>query len=257
VTGRPHDFAALLRLQRLPRRLRHYAVHQTYRSVQVAGQRDEQNGPNQTASLFNPTDWVDRLVTYFSDMVYNNASSASTSSRTRNTTMDPTDWDVAKQLSFLATPTVVDMPLDDNDGMTTMNPTNVVCSAGLTAISTESGTVYCMGLNGMGQCGVGYTSNNVWTPSARVTGLSRDFAYSGQRRDLVQSYPIQQVALGLQRTCTLIVTEYRQRFGTKMRMRPLTVNSFLRSNISLSLSGALLLVAFSSLQKQTTQTGWH
>ena len=68
---------------------------------------------------------------------------------------------------------------------------------------TADGVVYAFGLNGMGQCGFGHTSNNVWKPKS-VTGLSSEFA-TGKRVDLPQSYPIQQTALGLQRTYVLIV----------------------------------------------------
>jgi hypothetical protein len=50
-------------------------------------------------------------------------------------------------------------------------------------------------LNDFGQCGVGYSSNNVWRPT-KVTGLSTEFSY-GPRELLIQSNPIVQVSMGL------------------------------------------------------------
>jgi Regulator of chromosome condensation (RCC1) repeat len=168
VTGRPHDFSALLRLNRLPRVLRQYAVHQTYRSVKSPVGADQE----QSHSL-HPVDLVDRIVTYLSGMAKPNPDQ---------------DWEAARKHSFLVVPTVIDVP---------ESPVQVVSSAGITAVVAESGALYTFGLNGMGQCGVGHTSNNVWIPSA-VTGLSREFA-TGRRVDLPQSYPIHQAGLGLQR----------------------------------------------------------
>ena len=76
-------------------------------------------------------------------------------------------------------------------------PGQVVASGGLTAIIGQAGgTLYTMGLNNRGQCGVGYASNNVWVPQ-QVMGLSPDFAREG-REYLYQAHPVSQVALGLQ-----------------------------------------------------------
>jgi Regulator of chromosome condensation (RCC1) repeat len=164
MTGRPHEFSSLLRLQRLPHRLRQYAAHQTYQTT-VSATEDNRS--------LHPVDLVGRAVTYLSNIFKS----------------DEHDWEAAREQSCMVVPTAIDLP---------EHPTAVACSAGFTAVTTVDGSVYTFGLNGMGQCGVGHTSNNVWTP-APVTGLSREFA-SGQRVDLPQSHPIQQTVLGLQRT---------------------------------------------------------
>lgn len=201
VTGRPHEFSSLMRLHRLPRRLRQYAVQQTFQSV--GGGKDGDH--NTASSWMNPVNWVGRAVTFLSDAFHSNSNP---------------DWEIAREHSFLTVPTVVDLTMnhktnhdnsynsrqseeEDDD----FSPVQVACSAGLTAVTTASGAVLTFGLNGMGQCGIGQTSNNVWTPS-RVTGLSREFAASN-RIDLPQSHPIQHTALGLQRT---YIPKYTHRF---------------------------------------------
>lgn len=40
----------------------------------------------------------------------------------------------------------------------------VKCSGGLTNILTESGKLYCIGVNNYGQCGLGETKNRYWRP---------------------------------------------------------------------------------------------
>jgi len=69
-------------------------------------------------------------------------------------------------------------------------------SAGLTALVDPNGTLLTFGLNHHGQCGVGQSSNNVWTPSP-VMGLSSVFAHDG-RESQTQEHAICQVSLGLQ-----------------------------------------------------------
>ena len=48
---------------------------------------------------------------------------------------------------------------------------SVACSAALTAILSDSGEVYCFGLNHHGQCGLGHDSVRVWEPEM-VQGLA-------------------------------------------------------------------------------------
>jgi alpha-tubulin suppressor-like RCC1 family protein len=161
LTGRPHEFSALLRLQRLPAWLRYYAVRQTYHTTNGIIDRS-----------MNPIDLIGRAVTSLSEMFGSEQ-----------------DWDSARKQSYLAS--LTEIPMKEPAAA-------VSCSAGFSAVTTTSGAVYTFGLNGMGQCGIGYTSNNVWTPSA-VVGLSSEFA-TGKRVDLEQSYPITSAVLGLQRT---------------------------------------------------------
>jgi alpha-tubulin suppressor-like RCC1 family protein len=165
VTGRPHDFSNLLRLRRLPKVLRDYAVRQS------TLQGNDYEG-------LDPTSLVGRFVTYFSD-----------SFLTKNE-----NWDSAEEQSIMSTFTKVDLPNNEI-------PVSVECSAGVTAVVTKSGAVYTFGLNSYGQCGVGYSANNVWQPQ-RVVGLSADYA-SGPRAEIPQSFPIVSVKLGLQHALCL------------------------------------------------------
>jgi hypothetical protein len=173
VTGRPHDFSALLRLQRLPTFLRDYSVRQTlqttYDPAVIAG------GAHDPVAL-HPVSLVGRAVTYLSQVF-------------QKPGVTPEDWEEARRQSFLPSLAPVRLPRGEV-------PAQVACSAGLTAVACRSGGLYAFGLNGIGQCGVGYGSNNVWGPE-RVTGLSSEFA-EGPRAELGQSHPIRRVALGLQ-----------------------------------------------------------
>lgn len=138
LTGRPHDFSALLRLRRSPKFLRDYA---TRRGLQSA--YDDNQGAD-------PTSLVGRFITWLSDSLLSDAE----------------DWDKARELSILASLSPVELPHGEI-------PVIVKCSAGLTAVLSSSGRVYTFGLNAYGQCGVGFTSNNVWKPQ-RVVGLEFD-----------------------------------------------------------------------------------
>ena len=120
----------------------------------------------------HPVDLVGRAVTYLAGVFQAGGGDQ--------------DWEAAREQSSLIVPTAIDLPAD---------AAQVSCSAGFTAVTTADGAVYAFGLNGMGQCGVGHTSNNVWKPTP-VTGLSGEFA-PGKRVDVPQSHPIQQTALGL------------------------------------------------------------
>lgn len=163
VSGRPHDFSALLRLRRLPKRIRQYAVYQTLKTTNT-----------DTSRNIDPTSLVGRLMMWAVDVLQ----------------LGGTDWETARQLSFLPVFTEVSLP-DENKAK------SVACSAGLTSVITESsGHVYMFGLNAYGQCGVGYTSNNVWTPQT-VTGLNADFA-NVPRPQMQQSHAVTDVSLGLQ-----------------------------------------------------------
>jgi hypothetical protein len=164
VTGRPHDFSALLRLQRMPTILRDYMVRQTVNSINPADD-------------IHPAALVGRFVTFLTQVF--------------STLEQQREWEIGAQYSVL--PALAAVALPDND-----TPVLVVCSAGLTAcIGAKAGTLYTFGLNNFGQCGIGHTSNNVWVPTP-VTGLSVEFAASGPRSELPQSHRMTSVALGLQ-----------------------------------------------------------
>jgi hypothetical protein len=179
VTGRPHEFSSLLRLRRLPRWLRNYSVRQTLRSTAVSPAELDGDASSSYSSLrrmMDPTSAVGRLVTYLSESFLDQSEE---------------HWDKARTNSFLPRLTQVSLPSSYHV------PISVSCSAGLTAVVTESGHLYALGLNQFGQCGNGRTSNNVWTPTL-VTGLSSEVATGGPRSALPQSFPVTSVSLGLQ-----------------------------------------------------------
>jgi Regulator of chromosome condensation (RCC1) repeat len=225
MTGRPHEFSSLLRLQRLPSTIRNWMAYHTYNTVRRANllDRETTSNTNTTIISLNPIDMIGRTLTFLSKLF-------------GNPETDP-DWNVARDQSYMIVPTNIPLPFDTtktvtatpspsssasttttsiNDALlpsstTDSNETNydvpvhVACSAGLSALTTQQGYVYTLGLNGAGQCGIGDPCNNVWTP-ARVSGLSRQFSVGGGYRatSLVQSHMIQQTCLGLQRTIQYI-----------------------------------------------------
>ena len=173
MCGRPHDLQAILRLNRFPPIFRKHIIQWTHSAHH---QNYDTTGTAEYA--YNPTALASRFIQW--------------ALNERGTDADKTLrlWELAKQYSIMSELEEVEMPNYDAAG-------TVVASAGLTAIIGQSGgTLYTMGLNNRGQCGVGYASNNVWVPQ-QVMGLSEDFAAAG-REFLYQAYPIQQVALGLQ-----------------------------------------------------------
>jgi alpha-tubulin suppressor-like RCC1 family protein len=158
VCGRPHDFSALLRLKRLPAFIRNYAVHHALRYNETGQQADTLAG---------------KVVSWMMG--------------SEDGPEGP--WSDAKRNSILPDYIQISMPHGEI-------ASEVVASAGLTAVLTRTGGLYAFGLNHHGQCGVGKMSNNVWTPEP-VMGLSSQFADTG-RASLEQDHPIQSVALGLQ-----------------------------------------------------------
>jgi len=205
VSGRPHDFASLLRLRRLPKRLRNYAVRQTYQNTAEAASTaviEDEDDHNNNGSVpiggsssssggagLDVTSLVDRFIALASEVFQ---------------LSDTEDWDAARRHSFLTTFTEIELPetMTEDGEVVVDRPVSVQCSAALTAVLTERGNVYAFGQNGYGQCGIGRTSNNVWKP-ARVLGLSSEFAFGGPRSELPQTHPVTQVALGLQHVLCL------------------------------------------------------
>ena len=166
LAGRPHDFSALLRLSRLPKVIRDYSVRSMLESTR---------GEERT---LQPASLVGSVVTWLSEHFLPDQSGEL--------------WERARDQSILDEFREIELPA---------KPHRVHCSAGYTAVQTEDGKVYMFGLNHFGQCGVGATSNNQWDP-ALVTGLTTDFA-DVPRNEMEQSYPIEQVSLGLQHAVCL------------------------------------------------------
>jgi hypothetical protein len=199
VTGRPHEFMSVLRLRRQPNWLRQYASDLLYRTTHGAD-----------TSSYHPIDLIGRTLQFLSEVFLKD---------------NNFNWEQMRQHSFLTLPTEIPIPAkiyrrnkqhqrqllhpnynheralvnpDEPVEIRLAQPMSVACGAGVTAVTCADGRVYTFGLNGMGQCGIGRDSNNVWTPTA-VTGLSSQVT-GEDRTTLRQSHPIQTTAMGLQRT---------------------------------------------------------
>lgn len=152
LVGRPHDLMNLLRLNRLPNRVRQWA--------------NQSLDPSETTMVGNVISRVIGLATGDDDQ----------------------NWEAARKYSLIHDWTNVDF-----SGVGDTQVTQVVCSAGFLAMIGTSGTLYTMGVNNRGQCGIGTFSNNVWTPE-RVVGM-----ISSRKLDAMeQEEPIVQVDLGFQ-----------------------------------------------------------
>lgn len=100
------------------------------------------------------------------------------------------EWEAARLQSLLHNWTKVDLSEIGDSQMS-----QIACGAGFMAMIGTSGTLYSMGINSRGQCGIGKDTNNIWTPQP-VQGLA---ASTKQLHDrLEQEEPIVQVALGFQ-----------------------------------------------------------
>lgn len=192
VTGRPHDFAALLRLNRLPKFMRDYSVRRTADNCLTG---DDPSRQKHYLGIIDPGFWVGILTTWLIKTFQNNDKDD------KNASNDPRaseqeHWEMARRYSSLTKLTEIKLPAGDS-------PVQVACSAGWTACLGASGKVYTFGLNNFGQCGVGYSSNNVWEPTA-VTGLSTEHSFGeSPRHELAQTFPMKAVATGLQHGVSL------------------------------------------------------
>lgn len=182
MTGRPHEFSELLRIYRLPKLIRDYAARQTMKSAS--------SGPYADEYSLNPADLVGRFVGMLSDSV----------------TPGVENWEKARGQSAMAVFTPIEPFLDNSNedgsesntnGDTNEGIVDVVCSAGFSAFRSNKGSIYSFGLNGYGQCGIGFSSSNVWTP-AKVRGLSSENV-DYPREYLKQTFPVAKASLGLQR----------------------------------------------------------
>jgi alpha-tubulin suppressor-like RCC1 family protein len=167
VCGRPHELSSLLRLKRFPKFMRMYAVNHALKY-----------NNNDDAMVASSPSFAGKVVEWLvgSDQGPDGS------------------WEAARRTSVLVTPTRIALPDGQKPSMESAKSLDI--SAGLTAVITDKGNVLTLGMNHRGQCGIGETSTNVWTPQ-QVKGLSSHFADEG-RAKLEQEYPVTQVALGLQ-----------------------------------------------------------
>lgn len=204
LCGRPHDFANLLRLKRMPKICRDYVNRYT---LKFTSRNTNMNNPhnNQDAPVAGVEPAAISLVEKVIDFLLNDTSSYATN----NTTSEQRQSNSMKRNSIFVTPTMIPLPDGHKVGQTTtkhtdlqvVNSKSLCASAGLTAVISEQGHVCTWGVNTFGQCGVGDTATtNVWTPT-HVRTLSNqvsDHPNAVSSEPLGHDYPITQVSLGLQ-----------------------------------------------------------
>lgn len=158
LVGRPQDLIQLLRLNRMPDRIKHWVAQQV--------------DPGETTIVGSVISWLIGLATGGDEQE---------------------DWEAARKYSLLHDWTRVDRSTMGDAGIS-----HVECSAGFTAMIGTSGTLYTMGVNNRGQCGTGSISNNVWTPTQVAGLSTSNKVRADDVASVEQEEPIVQVALGFQ-----------------------------------------------------------
>lgn len=213
VCGRPHDFQTLMRLRRLPPFLRNFCIKYTLPDMEV-------NGPPVTSQL--PPSFLQRIATHFAgdnETTFNEEECRRYSNVPMLLEVNLPEGEI---------PAVEGEHIDNRaheshaTGRLTRDKDNthpsssssfhtrfqntLATSAGVTAVISNTGTLYTFGLNHRGQCGSGSFQPNIWTPS-RVSGLASarfildhgtSFGDDMFRLFKEQQHPIVSVSLGLQ-----------------------------------------------------------
>ncbi|EJK59866.1 hypothetical protein THAOC_19855 [Thalassiosira oceanica] len=191
VCGRPHDFQTLLRLRRLPDVVQNFCIQHTMNDTL-------------SPSIFQS------IASY---LVGENEVTQNEEAYRQYSNM-PTLLEL--RLPFGECPAlsgdcVPKRATDQNDESTDAGPLHrtfhntIATSAGLTAVISNTGSLYTFGLNHRGQCGTGEFGPNVWRPTqVRGLGSIRSILDHGAPSDNLfkdfqkQQHPIVSVALGLQ-----------------------------------------------------------
>jgi len=168
--GRPHELQSLLRLNRLPAWIRNPIA----RNINTQ-RRSQQNS----------------IVTSIIGFA--------TGSGKEHPSQKDITWDDARALTFLPDWTPLEISMEPRGAA------KIAANAGLTAILGKSGTLYMVGLNNRGQCGVGKLSNNTWTPQ-RVSGLTTAKIGANADGHVEQEEPMVDVSLGLQHGLALSIS---------------------------------------------------
>ena len=198
IVGRPHDLMSMLRMARIPQMIRNFIIART-------------NGSGDERTNENRGDFVEATLVgkWVSDLIgWATGTSAAVVDPDIADDLDPKDkvWAVAQEYSWLKNWTKIDLRKMSQQNITRDTQFNAVaCGPGITAlIGKDSGTLYMMGVNNRGQCGIGQVSNNVWIPepvkgiSSRPSSSGRSSSSSTATSLNQQDVPIVQVALGFQ-----------------------------------------------------------
>lgn len=201
ICGRPHDFQTLMRLRRLPTFVRNFCV------------RYSLDGNGNAKDLSQPSP-MQRIASYLAgenEVTFHEDECR----RFGNVpTLLQVDLPIMGERPALEGERIDDVAFakhassSSDSSIHNEYQNTLATSAGLTAIISTTGTLYCFGLNHRGQCGIGSFNPNIWTPTS-VTGLAStrcildhgDREYVGDdmfREFRQQQNPIVSVALGLQ-----------------------------------------------------------
>lgn len=201
ICGRPHDFQTLMRLRRLPTFVRNFCVRYSL----------DGNGSDKDLSKPSPMQRIASYLAGENEVTFHE--------------------DECRRFGNVPTLLQVELPIKgerpalegeriDNvafakhvssssvSSIHNRYQNTLATSAGLTAIISTTGTLYCFGLNHRGQCGIGSFNPNIWKPTC-VTGLAstryildhgnREYVGDDMFREFrLQQNPIVSVALGLQ-----------------------------------------------------------
>ena len=192
VCGRPHDFQTLLRLRRLPDFVQNFCIKHTMNDTlspsilqSIASYLAGENEVTQNEKEYRHYSNMPTLLELKLPSGECPARSGDTVPRRGATDQN-------------------DESTDDGPLHRTFHNT-IATSAGLTAVISNTGSLYTFGLNHRGQCGTGEFGPNVWRPTqVRGLGSIRFILDHGVPSDNLfkdfqeQQHPIVSVALGLQ-----------------------------------------------------------
>jgi len=169
ISGRPYDFQALLRLNRIPSFIRRAVIA---RSLKYDSNDPEQ--PSETSLIGKaidfffthhdyrqddqpqPSSYRYGIVPSFTEIVLPGGDGPAIPEQPSDSTTPSSS--LSSSSSSSRSTTLLQLAYDRN--------TKVAASAGLTAIIGQSGTLYTFGINLRGQCGTGQpTVNHVWEPT--------------------------------------------------------------------------------------------
>jgi alpha-tubulin suppressor-like RCC1 family protein len=204
ICGRPHDFQTLMRLRRLPTFVRNFCVRYSFDGT--AG-NDTDLSQQQPSPMQRIASYLagENEVTFHEDECrrFGNVPTLLQVELPSKGERPALEGERIDDVAFTKHASSSSASIIHKQYQNTL-----ATSAGLTAIISNTGTLYCFGLNHRGQCGIGSFNPNIWTPTS-VTGLaSTRFILDHGNREYVgddmfrefrqQQNPIVSVALGLQ-----------------------------------------------------------
>lgn len=209
VCGRPHDFQSLMRLRRMPPFIRNFCVKYTLPDEQTS---EDPSSPPSISIMQKMASYLagENEVTFHEEECrrYSNVPTLLEMDLPSGE-IPALEGDIVDKKA-LETHAAARVAQEDgrhhNKPLHTHFQNTLATSAGVTAVISESGTLYAFGLNHRGQCGSGSFALNMWNPTG-VAGLastrfildhSTETGEDMFRKFKEQEFPIVSVALGLQ-----------------------------------------------------------